>query len=65
VEDAAERSGISRTTAYRYFLDQRSLLVTAQPQIQPETLLADDAPADPRARLDAFMAAFTRYNVQR
>jgi AcrR family transcriptional regulator len=64
VEDAAERSGISRTTAYRYFPNQRSLLVAAQPHIQPETLLGDDAPTDPRARLDAFMAAFTRYNVQ-
>ena len=64
VEDAAERSGISRTTAYRYFPNQRALLVAAQPQIQPETLLDDDAPADPRARLDAFMAAFTSYNFQ-
>ena len=64
VEDAAERSGISRTTAYRYFPNQRALLVAAQPQIQPETLLDDDAPADPRARLDAFMAAFTSYNLQ-
>lgn len=64
VEDAAERAGISRTTAYRYFPNQRSLLVAAQPQIQPETLLGADAPADPRARLDAFMAAFTRYNVE-
>jgi AcrR family transcriptional regulator len=25
VEDAAERAGISRTTAYRYFPNQRSL----------------------------------------
>jgi AcrR family transcriptional regulator len=64
VEDAAERSGISRTTAYRYFPNQRALLVAAQPNLQPETLLGDDAPADPRARLDAFMAAFTRYTVQ-
>ena len=64
VEDAAERAGISRTTAYRYFPSQRSLLLAAQPQIQPEKLLDDDAPTDPRARLDAFMAAFTRYNFQ-
>jgi AcrR family transcriptional regulator len=63
VEDAAERAGISRTTAYRYFPNQRALLLAAQPQLQPDTLL-DDAPADPRARLDAFMAAFTRYNFQ-
>jgi AcrR family transcriptional regulator len=64
VEDAAERAGISRTTAYRYFPNQRSLLLAAQPQLQPDTLLGDDAPADPRARLDAFMAAFTEYNFQ-
>ncbi|MCW2642247.1 MAG: TetR family transcriptional regulator [Dactylosporangium sp.] len=64
VEDAAERAGISRTTAYRYFPSQRSLLLAAQPQIQPDTLLGDDAPTDPRARLDAFMAAFTEYNFQ-
>lgn len=63
VEDAAERARISRTAAYRYFPNQRSLLLAAQPQIQPETLLGDDAPIDPRARLDAFMAAFTRYNL--
>jgi AcrR family transcriptional regulator len=62
VEDAAERAGISRTTAYRYFPNQRSLLLAAQPQIQPDTLLSADAPADPKARLDVFMAAFTRYN---
>jgi AcrR family transcriptional regulator len=64
VEDAAERARISRTTAYRYFPSQRSLLLAAQPQIQPETLLGEDAPTDPRARLDVFMAAFTRYNLE-
>lgn len=63
VEDAAEKAGISRTTAYRYFPNQRSLLLGAQPQIQPDTLLDADAPTDPRARLDAFMTAFTRYNL--
>lgn len=62
VEDAAERAGISRTTAYRYFPNQRSLLLAAHPQLSPETLLAADAPREPHARLDAFMTAFTRYN---
>lgn len=62
VEDAATRASISRTTAYRYFPNQRSLLLAAQPQISPETLLSDDAPTDPVARLDVFMTAFTRYN---
>jgi AcrR family transcriptional regulator len=62
VEDAAEFAGISRTTAYRYFPNQRSLFLAAHPQISPETLLPADAPNDPSARLDAFMAAFNRYN---
>ena len=62
VEDAAEFAGISRTTAYRYFPNQRSLLLAAHPQISPDTLLPADAPNDPNARLDAFMAAFNRYN---
>src|SRR5437773_8960359 len=64
VEDAAKRAGVSRTTAYRYFPNQRSLLIAAHPQISPDTLLDPDAPEEPRARLDAFMAAFTRYNVE-
>ncbi|MFI5909146.1 TetR/AcrR family transcriptional regulator [Dactylosporangium sp. NPDC051541] len=62
VEDAAVHAGISRTTAYRYFTNQRSLLLAAQPQIQPDSLLGPDAPTDPQARLDAFMTAFTQYN---
>jgi AcrR family transcriptional regulator len=64
VEDAAQRAGISRTTAYRYFSNQRSLLMAAHPQISPDTLLPPDAPDDVDQRLDAFMAAFTRYNFE-
>jgi AcrR family transcriptional regulator len=62
VEDAAERAGISRTTAYRYFPNQRSLLLAAHPAIAPDSLLPADAPSEPKARLDALMTAFTRYN---
>ncbi|MEJ3748520.1 TetR/AcrR family transcriptional regulator [Actinomycetes bacterium KLBMP 9797] len=62
VHDAAERAGISRTTAYRYFPSQRSLLLAAQPTIAPETLLPADAPTDPKARLDVVMTAFIHYN---
>lgn len=64
VEDAAELARVSRTTAYRYFPNQRSLLMAAHPQIAPDTLLGPDAPEEPYARLDAFMAAFTRYNIE-
>jgi AcrR family transcriptional regulator len=64
VEDAAELAGISRTTAYRYFPNQRSLLMAAHPQISPDTLLPADPPDDVRERLDAVMTAFTRYNLE-
>jgi AcrR family transcriptional regulator len=63
VEDAARAAGISRTTAYRYFPNQRSLLLAAHPEISPATLLTTDAPRDLPARLDAFMTAFCRYNL--
>ncbi len=64
VEETAQRAGISRTTAYRYFPNQRSLLIAAQPQLQPERLLGDDAPTQIHARLDACMVAFTQYNLR-
>ena len=62
VEDAAERAGISRTTAYRYFPNQRSLLLAAQPTISPDSLMPPDSPTDARGRLDALITAFARYN---
>lgn len=48
----AAASGISRTTTYRYFPNQAKLLAAAHPEIEQTTLLAQDAPADPRSRLD-------------
>ena len=64
VEQAAAAAAISRTTAYRYFSDQRALLIAAHPEIEKRSLLPDDAPTDPEERLDAFIAAFTRQNVE-
>lgn len=63
VEEAAAAAGISRTTAYRYFPNQRSLLLAAHPEIRHRSLLPDDAPDDPQARLDAVMREFTRITV--
>jgi AcrR family transcriptional regulator len=59
VENAAERAGISRTTAYRYFPNQRSLLVAAHPETVTSSLLPPDAPADAAERLQAVVERFT------
>jgi len=60
VEDAASEAAISRTTAYRYFPNQRALLVAAHPEIQTSSLLPPDSPDDPVARLDLLTEAYTR-----
>ena len=60
VEDAAQEAGISRTTAYRYFPNQRALLVTAHPEIVAPSLLPPEASDDPGDRLDAVITAFTQ-----
>jgi AcrR family transcriptional regulator len=60
VEEAAAAEGISRTTAYRYFPNQRALLVAAHPEIEASSLLPPNAPDDPDERLEAVIEAFTR-----
>ena len=61
VEGAADRAAISRTTAYRYFPNQRTLLTATYPQIEEVSLLGPAPPADARARLDAATERFTRF----
>ena len=63
IEEAAEAAGISRATAYRYFPNQRALLVAAHPEIEATALLGDDAPADPRERLDRTIGELIRLTV--
>jgi AcrR family transcriptional regulator len=60
VEDAATATGISRTTAYRYFPNQPALLLAAHPETVAASLLPRDAPDDPATRLDLVIQAFTR-----
>lgn len=60
VEAAAERAGISRTTAYRYFRNQTELLVAAHPETAAASLLPAHPPTDPVARLDLVLTAFIR-----
>ena len=60
VEEAAAHAAVSRTTAYRYFPNQRALVVAAHPEIDRVSLLPDDAPEDPEERLALVVAAATR-----
>ena len=60
VEAAAEAAMISRTTAYRYFPNQRALLAAAHPETGMESLLPEDAPGDVAARLDIVVGAVRR-----
>jgi AcrR family transcriptional regulator len=64
VEQAADRAGISRTTAYRYFANRRALLVASYPQIAAQSLLEDDVPGDPVARLELVVERLTRQIVE-
>ena len=50
VEAAAEAASISRTTAYRYFPNQRALLAAAHPETVAILALPDDAPDDAATR---------------
>jgi hypothetical protein len=67
VEAAAETAAISRTTAYRYFPNQRVLLAAAHPETAAVSMLpadAPDAPEDVETRLDLVVDAFTRMIVE-
>ncbi len=58
VEDVARESGISRTTAYRYFPTQTELLAAAFPETAAASMLPDPAPDDVGLRVDAVVTAF-------
>ena len=59
VEDAAAAASISRSTAYRYFPNERALLLAAHPEIAATSMLPANPPEDPAARLDAVVANFS------
>ena len=63
VEEAAEAAGVSRATAYRYFPNQRALLVAAHPEIEATALLGEDAPAEPQGRLDRTISELIRLTI--
>ena len=47
VEEAATAASISRTAAYRYFPNQRALLLAAHPETEASSLLATNVPTIP------------------
>lgn len=64
VEQAADRAQVSRTTAYRYFPNQRVLLAATFPEIAADSLLPDLAPEDPLARFEAVVEALASRVVE-
>jgi AcrR family transcriptional regulator len=64
VEQAAAHAGIARTTAYRYFPNQRALLIASYPELDMPSLLGADAPADPAARLELVTQSIARQTIE-
>jgi len=64
VEQAADAAGVSRATAYRYFPNQRDMLVAAHPEIEARSLLGTDPPDDVGARLDCAVDELTRMLIK-
>jgi AcrR family transcriptional regulator len=58
VAEAAEAASVSRTTAYRYFPTQRSLLLAAHPEVDATSMLSGDVGDDPEERVAAAVRGF-------
>src|SRR3954469_21161667 len=58
VAEAAEAAEVSRTTAYRYFPTQKSLLLAAHPEISATSMLPEDVGLDPEVRIEAAVREF-------
>lgn len=64
VEQAAQAAQIARTTAYRYFPNQRALLAAVRPEIDRPSLLPDPAPAEVPERLELVMSECVRISLE-
>jgi AcrR family transcriptional regulator len=58
VEEVARESGISRTTAYRYFPTQAELLAAAFPETAAASMLPDPAPDGVAERVETVATSF-------
>jgi AcrR family transcriptional regulator len=64
VEQAADSAGVARATAYRYFANQRALLVATYPEIDAPSLVDATGLDDVEERLDAVARSITRQMVE-
>ena len=64
VEQAADAAEVARSTAYRYFPNQRGLLAATYPEMQQPSLLVEPAPEDPEERLELVTDSITRQIVE-
>src|SRR5919202_1867079 len=64
VEAAAAEASIGRTTAYRYFPNSRAPLAATFPEIGLRSLLGEDPPGDPMARLEIVAENLTRRIIE-
>ena len=64
VEGAARAAHISRTTAYRYFSNQRALIAAALPEVGRDSLLPTEPPAQVQARLDLVVRAAIAFTIE-
>ena len=64
VEQAADAAGVSRATAYRYFPNQRDMLVAAFPAIESRSLLGAHPPDDVGARVERVVDELTRMLIE-
>lgn len=64
VESAAARARVSRTTAYRYFPNQRALVRAALPEIGRDSLLPANAPDDVFERVEVVVAAAIAFTIE-
>ena len=64
VESAARAAHISRTTAYRYFSNQRELIAAALPEVGRDSLLSAEPPAQAQARVDLVVRAAIAFTIE-
>jgi AcrR family transcriptional regulator len=64
IEAAAAEAAVGRTTAYRYFKNSRALLGATFPDVELRSLLGEDPPEDPMARLEIVAEHLARRIVE-